>query len=477
MADVIATTYSYVSKTAKSIKLSASVTYKNLTVGGAYSKDFFQMVDEQRKTNTVTTRTKYFDHRYTLLTNTRCPLDSKFIAAIGDLVFAVDMEDDDLATYLAQILIDDYGTHIVKKVKIGGEIFSDNFVDESYYNKKKETITNVQLSASISFANMISTTFDSNKTVSAQEIASFQQNIVKTVVDAVGGRYLPGMSTREWAESLDANMRAFDREADLLSNLILGSNFPMFPMATVFKANAFVQDAIKQYLGLNSIDGCLDRGSINYNPQANFNSGKMCDESLKFGGFISNSKTCIQTDFLGGCSEFGNECIQNNVLTNSATCPSGYVTKTFTSTNPSIKLSVCEGGPGINNGAVLFGGIYSSIANNPITGARSCPPNFRAQSLFDCSDNFICLSTDVNDNNIKTAVPFGGFISNCFFESPSECPQGLQKILINTIRGCQISYCSKYKDWSRPDLRRPPFVSRPPSYFKLRFNPYRRFSF
>ncbi len=457
MADVIATTYSYVSKTAKSVKLSASVSYKNLTVGGSYSKDFFEMVDEQRKTNTVTTRTKYFDHRYTLLTNTRCPLDSKFTAAIGDLIFAVDMEDDDLATYLAQVLIDDYGTHIVKKVKIGGEIFSDNFVDESYYNKKKETMTNVQLSASISFANIISTTFDSDKTVSAQEVASYQQNIVKTIVDAVGGRYLPGMTTKEWADTLDANMRAFDREADLLSNLILGSNFPMFPMATVFKANGVVQEAIKQYLGLNSIDGCLDRASINYNPQANFNSGKMCDEIIKFGGIIS---ACV-----------------NNLLTNSDSCPPGYVAKTFTSTSPSIKLTTCEGANGINNGAVLFGGVYSSLVQNPITGAKSCPPNFQAQSLLDCSDNYICLTTDVNDNNIKTAVPFGGIISNCFPESPSECPNGLQKILINTIRGCQISYCSKYKDWSRPELRRPPFVPRPTSYSRLRFNPYRRLSF
>ncbi len=102
------------------------------------------------------------------------------------------MEDEELATYLAQVLIDDYGTHIVKKVKIGGEIYSDNYVDEVYWTKKKEQVTTVQLAASFSFADMVSVNFDTNKTKDTAELQTFQQNTIKTIIDAVGGSYLPG---------------------------------------------------------------------------------------------------------------------------------------------------------------------------------------------------------------------------------------------------------------------------------------------
>jgi len=276
-------------------------------------------------------------------------------------------------------------------------------------------------------------------------------------MDAIGGAYTAGMSVKAWSETLDANLVALDREADLLSNLVLGSNFPMFPMMTVFKANAYVQNAIATYLNVNSIDGCLDRNSVNFNPQANFDSGNMCDEKLKFGGTILS----------GSCS-------QSNVLTNSATCPGGYVAKTLTSSQPSFTLTQCLGGDGVKNGAVLFGGVYSSMVNNQVTGGKSCPPFFKPQGLFDCADNFICVSTDIN-NGVRSAIPFGGFVSECFNEPERTCPQGFETHLINVINGCQFSYCTRIKRFSRPLLSRPPFVPKPPSFSMLRFNPYKRF--
>lgn len=43
--------------------------------------------------------------------------------------------------------------------------------------------------------------------------------------------------------------------------------------------------------------------------------------------------------------------------------------------------------------------------------------------------------------NFRKAVPFGGFVGNCFTGLPSECPAGLELKPINIINGCQISYC------------------------------------
>ncbi len=111
---------------------------------------------------------------------------------------------------------------------------------------------------------------------------------------------------------------------------------------------------------------------------------------------------------------------------------------------------------------------------NPITNAQSCPPNFQAQNIFDCSDNYMCVTKDLSSANVKVAVPFGGFVSSCFSGLPAACPNGLEKKPINIIKGCQIFYCTKYKSTNRPIRLKPPFVPKPTSYSTLKRNPYRK---
>jgi hypothetical protein len=56
---------------------------------------------------------------------------------------------------------------------------------------------------------------------------------------------------------------------------------------------------IAKYLNINTIDGCLDRNNINYNPQAIYDSGNSCQDKLKFGGFFSVYKKCSNFDSAG----------------------------------------------------------------------------------------------------------------------------------------------------------------------------------
>ena len=118
LADLIETSYKYVSVTSKSITVSLNIGKGNFSAGGSYSKNYDDMLEIQRNTSTVTARTKYLDHRYTLLTNTRCPLNQKFIESIDDLLIAIELDIPELAAYLAESVIGDYGTHFVKRVKM-----------------------------------------------------------------------------------------------------------------------------------------------------------------------------------------------------------------------------------------------------------------------------------------------------------------------------------------------------------------------
>jgi hypothetical protein len=48
------------------------------------------------------------------------------------------------------------------------------------------------------------------------------------------------MSVVTWATTLEDNYVPIDREAGLLSFLVLPSNFPSFPPGSVYKAKSFV---------------------------------------------------------------------------------------------------------------------------------------------------------------------------------------------------------------------------------------------
>lgn len=257
------------------------------------------------------------------------------------------------------------------------------------------------------------------------------------------------MTVGKWAETLDNNLAPIDREADLISALMVFSNFPSKPALAVYKASTYLQTAIAAYLNENSINGCLDRNSINYNPVANYDPGTLCQEQNRFGGILSYA------------------CANNILGANVRNCQPGFTERPlFMSSNPTISMTECVGGATIKQSSVLFGGIYSTMVDNPVTNGKSCPPGFMAQNIFECSNNFMCVSLDFS-KAIKYAVPFGGFVSECFNDSVRDCPKGLEKKLVNVIKGCEISYCTKIKSFERAQLKKLPYSPKPPSYAKL----------
>jgi hypothetical protein len=76
---------------------------------------------------------------------------------------------------------------------------------------------------------------------------------------------------------------------------------------------------------------------------------------------------------------------------------------------PWLSLTQCVGDQSIQKGGVLFGGIYSSLHDNPVTKSKKCPSGFVSQSLFDSNDNFICQSADFSVENIRLYFEVNSF--------------------------------------------------------------------
>jgi hypothetical protein len=80
------------------------------------------MMDEQTKTKTVTIRSKYYDHRYSLMLNTDCKLNNGFESYIKEIADCLKNGDNEWAYFLSEEVVRDYGTHYIKKAHIGGKL-------------------------------------------------------------------------------------------------------------------------------------------------------------------------------------------------------------------------------------------------------------------------------------------------------------------------------------------------------------------
>ena len=87
----------------------------------SYSQNFKDMMDEQTRTKTVTIRSKYYDHRYSLMLNSDCKLNKGFETYIKEIADCLQNGDNEWATFLSEEVIRDYGTHYIKRAQIGGK--------------------------------------------------------------------------------------------------------------------------------------------------------------------------------------------------------------------------------------------------------------------------------------------------------------------------------------------------------------------
>ena len=136
-ADIFASTSMYRSMTSGSVKISASVSLGVVKIGGAYSKDYFSMIKEQKNSSTVTTRSKLVEHKYNLFSSSACGLTREFLMLASDLLTAIRYGYPDEAKYFSQELVASFGTHYIKKVKLGGIMYVDNYVTETYWEQMK----------------------------------------------------------------------------------------------------------------------------------------------------------------------------------------------------------------------------------------------------------------------------------------------------------------------------------------------------
>ncbi|KAG2464054.1 MPEG1 protein, partial [Polypterus senegalus] len=448
-------------------------------LNGKFSKENQRVKSFQVQDKSSTTRVQVQNLVYIVRANPNFSFDPRFKRQIMDIAEALEDGQTKEADYLSEMLVLNYGTHVITSVNAGAILLQEEYVRSSFITSERKDILSIKTSAGISFFNMINIGF--NAGVKAEDTLSkwYTGNLTHSLVQAYGSiPFYLGITLKTWQEGIFNNLVAIDRSGLPLHSILNKETLPDLPAITAEKVSQSVEKAIMMYYTVNQRPGCLKSDSTNFNFQANVDDGS-CDgvpTNFSFGG-VYQVCSPLTSDAYQLCSSLE----QKNPLTGSFSCPPTYnavrlrteekqedygqyecktnchrcwliakccddecgtvyytrrarfTTYWCAATNATTKAS----------NSFLFGGLYSSSSSNFITRSQSCPTCFTSLKIL--HDVNVCVSVD-KDRCAQYSVVFGGFFSceatnPLAGESRTTCANGFSQYSATISDGCQILYC------------------------------------
>ncbi|KAI5761330.1 MPEG1 [Gulo gulo luscus] len=503
-SEILESWVNYQSSTSFSVNSELSLYSK---VNGKFSSGFQKMKTLQVKDQAVTTRVQVRNLIYTVKINSASELSWRFKKELMDISERLENNQTRMATYLAELLVLNYGTHVITSVDAGAALIQEDHIQASFLQDGESSRTAVTASAGIAFMNVVNYKFEENYTSQSALTKSYLSHRTNSRVQSIGGvPFYPGITLQAWQQGIPNHLVAIDRAGLPLHFFINPDMLPELPGPLVKKLSRTVEAAVRRYYTFNTYPGCTNANSPNFNFQANTDDGS-CEGKMtnfSFGGVYQECTQLSGREVVQLCQNLE----QKNPLTGDFSCPSGYSPVQLLSqihedgynhlecrrkcTFLVFCKTVCEdvfrvakaefrafwcvaSGQIPENSGLLFGGLFSGKSINPLTNAQSCPAGFLPLRLFESLK--VCASLDY-EMGYRFSVPFGGFFS-CAVGNPlvnsatskdlgtpslKKCPGGFSQHLAVISDGCQVSYCVKaglFTGGSLPPARLPPYTQPP----------------
>lgn len=515
----------YTSTTSNSINIAAGLTLTHFGISGKFSAETENVRSHQINDKSVTTRVQVRYVRYTARLQPDTPLHPSFKARLLSIAAHLQLNNTNMATYESELLVRDFGTHVVTSVDSGAALVQVDDIKSSFSRDYSASKSRITASASASFFSVFKVSAGFDHQTTNEMINQYLGNRSSSKIETFGGPVFKpvNFSLNDWADSIGDDLVALDRSGDPLYFVITPYSLPELPHSVVYKLIQSVKSAIELYYKFNIYRGCTNRDSPNFSFQANVDDGtcKAPNTNFTFGGVY---QTCITTGEL--YTDLCQGLRQKNPLSGDFKCPGNYEPvllessrRTGSETRQQCSHSwwsgtrchdytvygmadyvaywcVALGNVPAQNG-FLFGGIYTSTVSNPLTQTKACPLFFYPLNIG--SDMKVCVSDDY-ELGFQYSVPFAGFYSckngnplmhravsqsnklqasanvhtmGSFFRSsqenwPKGCPNGYSQHMANVENGCEIDYCVKADAFSAhglPPIRQPPFMPLPEEGF------------
>ncbi|XP_076155509.1 macrophage-expressed gene 1 protein-like [Alosa pseudoharengus] len=486
----------HTSSTSKTINAHASFLK---VLSGKFSISSERTKTYQVRDNAVTSRVQIRNHIYTVDVYPDFILDSRFIQQVKEIAEALQNNNTRHATFLSEMMVVDYGTHVITSVDAGAILEQEDHVESTYYFHSEKT--KLSRSAGLNFFKVIKFDVHTKESQESSEADSYETHLTHSLTQSHGGPvFYPGITLKTWQESTLNNLVAIDRTGLPLHYILNSATLPDLPETTIESVAQSVRKAIQLFYDVNKRPGCVDSSSTNFNFQANVDDNSCLGPAtnLNFGGIF---QTCNPITI------HGNEiCAVQEVKnpdTGAFTCREPYLPTLLQSVvveevhgKPNCREvckvwwssfcfsdcceTVCDYPFNVRKAEVhtywcatnnvtkpysgyLFGGLYSKNVENPLTRSNGCPLHFFPLPFLS-KDFMICLSNDYEQAS-SLSVPFGGFFSckavNPLAWSKERCPPQFSQHLATIDDGCQILYCVKsgaFTDGQLKPINLPPFT-------------------
>ncbi|XP_006638238.2 macrophage-expressed gene 1 protein-like [Lepisosteus oculatus] len=473
---------------------------------------------------TSTTRVQVRNVIYSVKARPDFSFDITFKKQLLEIAQCLASNQTQRALYLAEMLVLRYGTHVLTSLDAGASLVQEDQVSESFLLDNAEQKSSVTASAAVSFFSTVNIGIKGSSQTEDEMTKKYRENTTDSKIESHGGvPFYPGITLAKWQEGISNNLVAVSKFGLPLPFFITPERLPEVPETMVKEIANTLDKAINLYYAVNTHPGCLDSKSPNFNFQANVDDGSChsANTNFTFGGVY---QTCSFYLPPYGKIDFANSLCQSyftkNPLTGDFSCPPRYTPVLLNSVNYHIPerhtdctkdcaffifgcdtncettvyyykiyvssywCAALESVP--QDSGLLFGGLYSKGAVNPVTQTHACPPYFYPLRLFE--DLGVCVSSDYEMGGIN-AVPFGGFFScktgnplaghlntqapgiqQYFFyrDSPTsyamKCPLGMSQHQAFLSDGCQVMYCIQAGELFAgrlPPIQLPPFRHAP----------------
>uniref|UniRef100_A0A3Q2PGI6 Macrophage-expressed gene 1 protein n=1 Tax=Fundulus heteroclitus TaxID=8078 RepID=A0A3Q2PGI6_FUNHE len=489
-------------KSTTSSSINADVSFFSV-LNGKFSTEHTRMKSHQVKDSSTTARVQVRNFLYTVKAYPDFTLDSRFAQQVQLIADAIENNQTRNADYLCEKMVLDYGTHVITSVDAGASLVQEDYLRSSYVSDSSSDSSTVKAQAGLNFFDKLKFDISSQSSQQSSSLKTYQSNIQYSLAQSHGGiPFYPGITLQKWQENTRNNLVAIDRTGFPINYFINSNMFPDLPQPTVGKVAHTVSKAIDRYYKINTRPGCVDMRSTNFNFQANVddNSCEGPATNLSFGGVYTEC-TKLSQDADPLCEALA----QKNIATGDFSCrwpysstllrsevrQQGYTQNHCYDVRHScgfLGLFTCHrrdcenvyrvqvarvntywcsvNGQAPEKSGYLFGGIYGTSFQNPITKSKSCPQSFTPVKFLS-DGQMICVSNDY-EIGTKYSVPFGGLFSceagNPLAKYQRRCPPKFSQHLATVSDGCEILYCVQSGLFTGGDLQPihlPPFTKSP----------------